>query len=342
MDDQISIILFVPVPYSKWAAPVVPVLKSDRSIRICGDYKITANQAVRVDSYPLPKPEDLFAKLAGGTIFSKLDMSQAYLQLELDEDSKEITTINTLRGLFRYNRLCFGISTAPGIFQRTVENLLKDVDGVCVYLDDILLCGKNKLDHIQKLKIVLHKLQEAGFTLKKSKCEIGLSQVSYLGFVVNSEGLKPNPLKVKAIIEAPHPKDITQLRSFLGMINFYRKFLPNISTTLEKLNRLLDVGVKWHWSSEHETAFQKAKSLLFNSDLLVHFNPNLPIVISVDSSSYGIGAVLCHLIDGLERPVMFFSRTLNKTERGYSQLEREALAIILPLKISFLLLWAAF
>ena len=332
LDKMIENNVIFPVAYSKWAAPVVPVMKPDNSIRLCGDYKLTANKAILMDSYPLPKPEDLFASLAGGTIFSKLDMSQAYLQLELDEDSKEITTINTPRGLFRFNRLCFGVSAAPGIFQRTVENVLRDIDGVCVYLDDILLRGENEKDHVNKLRLVLKTLQEAGFTLKKSKCEIGLSEVSYLGFVVNKDGLKPNPLKVRAIADAPSPKDITQLRSFLGMLNFYRKFLPNVSTILEKLNRLLDNGCKWHWTAEHEKAFKHSKELLLNSDLLVHFDPSLPIVISVDSSSYGIGAVLCHVIDGVERPVLFISRTLAKPERGYSQLEREALAIVFALK----------
>ena len=153
----------------------------------------------------------------------------------------------------------------------------------------------------------INKLQELEFTLKKSKCEIGLSQVSYLGFVVNSEGSKPNPLKVKAIIDATQFKDITQVCSFLGMLNFYRKVLPKISTKLEKLNRLLDVGTKWHWSIEHETALKNLNLLLLNSELLVQFHHNLPVVISDDSSSYSIDAALCHLIDSVERPVMFIS-----------------------------------
>ena len=332
LDKLVSQGVIEAVSHSQWAAPVVPVMKPDGSVRICGDFRLTANKAVLVDSYPMPKPEELFSKLAGGVVFSKLDMSQAYQQLELDDASKALTTINTNRGLFRYNRLCFGISAAPGIFQRTLEGLLREVSGVSVYLDDILLCGKDNHDHARKLRQVLNILQKAGFVLKKDKCEIGLASVSYLGFVIDREGLRPNPLKIKAIMDAPAPKDLTQLRSYLGMINFYRKFLRNAADLLEPLNRLLRNDNSFHWGPEQENAFVKSKSLLVESDLLVHFDPSKPIVVTVDSSSYGIGAVLSHVIDKVERPVFFISRSLNDAERKYSQIEREALALVFGLK----------
>ena len=158
------------VQFSEWAAPVVPVLKKDNSMRLCGDYKVTINQVAKTDTYPLPRIDDLFASLAGGTCFSKLDLAHAYHQIPLDEASKKYATINTYKGLYCYNRLPFGISSAPSIFQRTIENILQDTAGVAVYIDDILITGKDDAEHLQNLDKVLSKLEEAGVRLKKDKC----------------------------------------------------------------------------------------------------------------------------------------------------------------------------
>ena len=321
-----------PITHSNWAAPIVPVLKSDNSIRICGDYRLTANKAAVTDCYPIPKIDSLFACLAGGKYFSKLDMSQAYAQLELEEKSKPYTVINTSKGLFKYNRLCFGISSAPGIFQRAMEDLLKGVPGVLCYLDDILVCGSTEGEHLERLKVVLAKLQEAGLRLRLDKCSFKVAQVSYLGYVIDASGIHPAKDKVRAIVEAPVPKDKKQLQSYLGIFNFYRRFVSNCSTILEPLNMLLRDGVDWKWTEDQDNAFKVSKTSLLNSNALVHFDTQLPITIISDSSAYGVGAVLCHSVAGQERPVTFASRTLNKAERNYSQLEKEALAIVFALK----------
>ena len=160
-----------PIAFSDWAAPIVPVMKPDKSIRICGDFKLTINKVCKIDRYPIPKIEDLFSNLAGGIAFTKLDLSQAYQQLELDDISKSYAVINTHRGLFRYNRLPFGISSAPGIFQRTIECLLRGIPNVIVYLDDILVTGKSESDHLQNLQAVLQRLEAAGLHLKRDKCK---------------------------------------------------------------------------------------------------------------------------------------------------------------------------
>jgi len=150
-----------PVQFSEWAAPVVPVLKRDGSVRLCRDYKLTVNRAAKTDTYPLPRIEDLFASLAGGTVFSKLDLAQAYLQVPLDEASKKYVTVNTHRGLFQYNRLPFGVASTPSIFHRIMENVLQGLTGVCAYLDDILVSGKTPEDHMQNLEAVLERLKRA-------------------------------------------------------------------------------------------------------------------------------------------------------------------------------------
>ena len=239
LDRLIAEGIIEPVNHCRWAAPMVPVLKSDMAVRICGDYKLTVNKAAKLDCYPIPKIQDLLSNLANGNIFSKLDMSQAYAQLALDEESKALTTINTHKGLFQYNRLSFGISSAPGIFQRAMENLFKDIPNVICYLDDILLVSGNLVDHNALLRKVFVRLQSAGLKLKPEKCHIGVSEVTYLGFKIDSEGLHPTASKVKAIQNAPSSTNVSQLTSYLGLLNFYRKFIPNAAILLEPLNRLL-------------------------------------------------------------------------------------------------------
>lgn len=187
------------IQYSDWAAPIVPVLKQDGSIRICGDYKLTVNRAAKLDSYPIPRVEDLFARLAGGQSFTTLDMSRAYQQLRMDEESKNYTTINTHKGLFRYRRLPFGIASAPGIFQRTMDNLLQGIPGVMVYLDDILVTGHTNLEHLHNLETVLQRLRLAGLRLKKEKCRFMQTSVKYLGHIISASGLQPATERITAI-----------------------------------------------------------------------------------------------------------------------------------------------
>ena len=205
--------VITPVTYTAWAVPIVPVVEADGSIRICGNYKVTINRALILDTYPLPRVEDLFSALSGGTVFSKLDLSHAYLQLPLDDASKPYTTISTHKGLFQYERLPFGIASAPSIFQRTMESLLSGLPDVCVYIDDILVSGTTE-DHLHNLDSVLTRLESAGLTLKKSKCTFRASSAEYLGHVINAQGLHPVTSKIKAISQAPAPSNATELKSF--------------------------------------------------------------------------------------------------------------------------------
>ena len=168
-----------PVQFSEWAAPIVPVLKQNGDIRICGDYKLTVNAVAKLDTYPLPRIEDLFTSLSGGKYFSKLDLAQAYLQLPLDEASRKYVTINTQKGLYQYTRIPFEVASAPSIFQRTIDNLLQCIEKVCVYLDDILITGATEAEHLRNLQEVLSRLEQAGMHLKKDKCVFLHPQVEY-------------------------------------------------------------------------------------------------------------------------------------------------------------------
>ena len=233
-----------PKDRSEWACPIVVVPKADKSLRLCGDYTVTINRCIQDETYPLPTAEDLFATLSGGKWFTKLDLASAYQQLELDDSAKEYLTINTHRGLYRYNRLSFGVSMAPSVFQHVMDQILQGIPGVCCYLDDILIRSRSKEEHLYLLDKVLTRLEQYGVHVKLSKCEFLKSEVQYLGHPVDNEGLHPTEEKVQAIRNAPPPTDLSTLRSWLGMINYYHKFLPNMSTTLQPLYALLHKDTK--------------------------------------------------------------------------------------------------
>ena len=210
-----------------------------------------------------------------------------------------------------------------------MENLLRGCQGVCIYLDDILISGSTTEEHLRHLDHVLQILETAGLRLNKSKCAFMLSKIEYLGHVIDESGLHPTQEKVKAIQEAPEPKNLAELRSFLGMINYYSRFLPNLSHQLAPLYKLLKRTIRWHWKTKQAEAFQLAKTALQADSLLVHYDPKKQIVVACDASPLGLGAVLSHIMpDGQERPIAYASRTLTAAERGYSQIEKEGLAVV--------------
>ena len=303
------------------------------SLGYVGILRFTINPVLDVEHYPLPNPQDLFASLTGGQKFTKLDLQQAYLQLPLEEESQKYVTVNTHRGLFQYTRLPFGITTAPSVFQKTMDTMLEGLKGVVCYVDDILVTGEDDNSHLENLQHVLERLQSAGLRLKRSKCSFLQSSIEYLGHRVDAEGLHPTTDKLRAVVEAPTPKNIQELRSFLGLLNYYSNFIANLSAILHPLNRLLSKDNPWEWTSECETAFQEAKRSLTSSTVLVHYNPDLPLKVAADASSRGLGAVLSQVMpDGMEHPVAYASRTLSSAEKKYAQVEKEDLALIFAVK----------
>ena len=321
------------VTHSDWAAPIVPVPKKNGRFRICGDYKVTINQALDVDQYPLPKPEDLFTSLAGGKKFTILDLSQAYQQVQLGDESKQFVTINTHRGLYRYNRLPFGVASAPALFQKLMDSVLGGIPHVICYIDDILVTGTSDDDHIKNLSTVFERLEKYGFRLKREKCSLFQDSVEYLGHKINAEGLHAIPNKTKAVLEAPKPRNITELRAFLGMLSYYRKFIPDLSTLVHPLNKLLQKHKTWKWTQECQRAFEDAKNAMSSTQVLTHYDPSLPLSLAGDASAYGIGAVISHTLpDGSEKPIAFASRSLTSSEKNYAQLEKEALSLIFGVK----------
>ena len=241
--------------------------------------------------------------------------------------------INTHKGLFRYTCLPYGISSAPGIFQKAMEQLLQGLPHVTVYIDDILIATKSEAEHLEILEKVFERLAKADLRIKKPKCKLMARSVHYLGHVIDSEGLHPLPEKVEAIVNAPTPQNVTELKSYLGLLTYYGKLLPNLSSRLTPLYQLLRKNETWKWTDAQDRAFNESKELLTSSLFLVHFNSELPLLLACDASAYGIGAVLAHrMSDGTEKPIAYASCTLNSAERGYSQLEKEGLSLVFGVK----------
>jgi hypothetical protein len=330
--------IWEPVSSSRYASPAVHVIKLDKSIRVCGDYKVSINKTLMDETYPLPKVQDVFAKLGktkeGATKkFSKIDLKEAYAQLEVHEDSREFLTINTHKGMYRYKRLPYGIKCAPAIFQRNMEIILGGVPGVQCYLDDILITGEDDDEHLENLQAVLKKLADHGLKVKLNKCAWFQDSVEYLGHIINHEGLHMNPKNMEAVREAPPPENKTQLKAFLGLVNYYGTFLPDLATELKPITRLLRNDVRWSWDEQCQKAFEKAKKMIASEQILTAYDPELPVRLACDASPYGLGVVLSHIMpDNTERPIQFASRTLTKTEQNYAQIDREALSIIFGVK----------
>ena len=304
LEQDVRAGILVPVQNSQWAAPLVPVLKKSGEVRVCANFKLTANRAVKLDQYPLPLVEDIFAQLSGGVVFSKIDLAQAYNQIPIHKDSRDILTISTAKGPMSYARLPFGVSAGPGIFQREIEKVLSGMPSVAVYLDDILVSSKSKEEHLETLNEVLRRLQDSGLKVRASKCQFMMQKVEYLGHLIDKDGIRPTPAKVKAICNAPVPKNVKELLSFLGIMTYYSKYLPSRADKLAPLYELLRKGSRWRWGSEQQESFRWAQNALTSDSLLAHYRSGQQLVLVCDASPVGIGAVLAQReTDGAERPL---------------------------------------
>ena len=249
---------------SNWASPTVNVLKNNGSVRICGDFSATVNKFLDPVQSPLPSVDEVIARVGCATIFSKLDLANAFLQIPLDENSKQYTTINTCEGLFRYNFLPFGLTASPGIFQSFMSKILDNIEDVVVYHDDILVMSPTIEAHNNTLRKVLSTLKKAGIKLNSSKCSFYVDKVQYLGHIFSKDGVHPNPEKVRAILEAPAPNDLKQLQAFLGLCNYYSQFIPNFSAVLAPLYSLLKKDAKFHWGPAQRECFTIIKKFIQN------------------------------------------------------------------------------
>lgn len=310
-----------------WCAGMVVVPKKSGAVRICVDLS-KLNESVRREKYILPSVEQTLGMLAGAQIFSKLDANMGFWQIPLSEDSARYTTFITPFGRYFFKRLPFGISSAPEHFQnRMATEVTEGLEGTVCHIDDVLVWGRTREEHDTRLHAVLRKMQKAGMTLNVEKCELSKQTVHFLGHIISADGISPDPMKTAAIRDMTEPSNVSQLRSFLGMVNQLGKFIPRLADKDKALRDLLSKKNCWIWGIEQANAFQALKDVLSSPPVLAIYDANRDCKVSADASSYGLGAVLLQRWPEGWKPIAYASRSLTQTEQRYAQVEKEALGL---------------
>ena len=320
LDDLIADGILQPVASSAWASPIVTPLKTNGLPRVCGDFRQVNHQLQQTATSTTPEVEDMFRGLEGSQYFSKIDLSNAFLQIPLHESAYEITTINTPWGLFQHRFLPFGLHVSSSIFQTTIDRILNSLPGARAYQDDIIIHGSSKEEHDRNLLQVLNTLNKHNVAINANKSQFNVKQLKYLGYIINREGITADIERIKALQLAPKPQSPEQLRSFLGLVQFYSRFIPNFSALTQPLYELLQ---DFQWNSEADKHYDKVLHALINGKVLTSYKLGAPTCLIVDASEHALGAVL----EQNGKPVTCISRKLSTTELHYSQTQKEALAV---------------
>lgn len=304
------------VDASAWVSPIVVTGKKTGGIRMCADLR-EVNKAVITDCYPLPHIDEMLTSLRGATVFSTIDLANAYYQLPLHEDSRDITAFITHDGLFRFCRVPYGLASAPSAFQKMMATILQGVPGVKNYLDDLIVYGETAEEHDSNLTTVLQKLKEAGLVLNDRKCNFRQTSLRFLGHIISANGILPDQEHLDAVRKAPPPSDAASLQSFLGLVSWYSKFLPGFAKVVAPMRECAKEKGLFSWTPAAQSSFDDIKQMLVSSPALAIYDPTLHSVISTDASDYGLGAVFAQVqSDGVEKPVAFASRTLSDAEKN--------------------------
>lgn len=327
---------------SPWSSPIVLVRKKDGSIRFCVDYR-QLNQVTRKDSYPLPRVEEALASLKKASWYSTLDLASGYWQVKVDEKDQDKTAFTTPMGLFEFQRMPFGLCNAPATFQRLMESCLGEhnYQSLLIYLDDIIVFAADYDTHLDRLDYVFSRLSAQGLKLKPDKCKLLRDSVQYLGHIVSANGIAPDPDKVSAVQQWKVPTKPTELRAFLGLAGYYRRFVKGFSQTAGPLHKLLGgypakktkprvPGPAWQWTEECDLAFSCLKQALIQAPILSFADFSLPFLLYTDASHQGLGAVLSQVQEGQEKVIAYASRGLQGAERNdanYSSFKLELLAL---------------
>ena len=310
-----------------WVSSLVVVEKPNGKLRICLDPR-NLNKEIKRPHYTMPTLEDAVSKMAGAKFFSKLDAQSGYWQIRLEEKSSYLTTFNSPFGRYRFKRLPFGIICAQDLFQRKMDELFEDMEGVTPLIDDVIIHGRTREEHDCNLRAALDKASENKLKLNSEKLTVGATQVEYFGHLITDEGLKPDPEKIKAIKMMPPPTNKKELQTVLGMITYLSKFAPQLSETTKPMRDLLKDDIEFSWDKPQEEALHKVKQIITAQPVLAFFDPRKPITLQVDASKHGLGATLMQE----RKPVAFASKSLNSTEQNYAQIEKELYAILFGCK----------
>ena len=314
---------------SDWASPLVVVRNTNNSLRLTVDFR-KLNPHINTDNYPMPIRETVIENLHKSKIMTKLDLTKAFLQIPLKESSKKFTSFVTPWGQFEFNVVPFGIKFASGLCNRLIKSILKSCDSfVTSFIDDLVIHSDSIEEHLEHVDIVLSKLSHAGVTLNVKKCDFAQTDINFLGVKVGNGNVYPDPKKVEAIRNFQVPTNKKTLRSYLGLLSFYRKFIPNLAMYVSKLTGLLKKGCpdKIRWTDELTDDFKKSRNLICEDAILSLPKPGYKFVVQTDASDDAIGAVLGQLRDDDFVPIAFISRVLNTAEKNYAVVEKECLAV---------------
>ncbi|XP_058456818.1 uncharacterized protein K02A2.6-like [Malaya genurostris] len=329
LEDLLRQDIIEPAPLNiSWASPLVVTPKNGgRSVRLCVDMR-RANNAIIPERHPLPTFDEIMPYLEGSRFFSKIDLVKAFHQIELTPSSRTITTFVTPNAYYRYKRLMFGMNCSAEVFQREIERVLRGLKGTKVFIDDILVFARTKKDHAARVKSVLSRLELHGLTVNLEKCQIGKPSVIFMGHSLSEKGILPMNDKVDAIQRFRNPRNVKELRSFMGLVNYVGKFIPNLSTISSPLRNMLHKHTKFQWTSAEMQSFEKIKRAMSNTQHLAYYSVHNPTTLVTDASEHGLGAVLLQRVEGKLRPISFASKSLTTTERKYSTLDKEALSVV--------------
>ena len=317
---------------SPWMAPAVFTRKESGEIRLCVDYR-ELNKKTKKDAYPLPLPDEVQDNLAGSTVFTTLDLQCGYWQVPVNPTDREKTAFcpGPGMGLFQFCRMPFGLAGAPSTFQRMMNQIFRDLPFVTVYIDDMLVHSTTLQEHVRHLQQVFQRLREAGLTLRGRKCHIAMNEVRYLGHIFSGAGMAPDPKKIQSIEDWPKPSSETEVRRFLGLASYYRRYIQRFADIAKPLTNLMQKGVDFEWTEDCDTAFNALKSRLMKAPILTYpsFEQGAaPFILQTDASAVGLGAVL----EQGGHVIAYASRALNKAEQQYSVIQRECLAVVYATK----------
>lgn len=324
---------------SPYRVPLMPVEKKNGTYRPCGDFR-PLNKFMVMHGYEVPRISDLQGRLKGAKYFTRLDFRESFLQVGLDKDSQLYCCFNFDGIPYQFTRVPFGTRDSMPAFIKMMSMIMEGTEGYVIhYVDDILIFSKTLKEHLKHIKEVLRRIQGANLTLNVQKCEWIKTKVEFLGLIISENGAEPNPEKVSGITDFPEPKTKRQLQSFLGMMNFYRAYIPNCATISVPLYEISSPHAKFKWTDTHQSAFNQLKFLLAEATIHQHPDFSKPFYVRTDASSIGVAGAIYQLDDDDNvRPIVFTSRVLNKAEKNYKVLEQELLAIIHTLKKNYYIL----
>ena len=319
---------------SPYSFPVVLVKKKDGSVRVCIDYR-KLNDVTIKDAFPIPKIDQSFDALKEAKVFSSMDLASGYWQIPVaPEHCHKTAFVTPDGGLYEYIRMPFGLSNAPGTFQRLMNEVFRDYlyKFILIFLDDVLAYSTNKVDHLEHLRTIFQTLRALNLKLKPKKCKLFQREVVYLSHIIGNGGAKPDPDKVSAVKHWPVPKTVKQIRSFVGFCNYYRRFVRDFAQIARPLTDLTKKDARFEWNSDCQLSFDRLRVELATAPVMQFPRFDCPFIIDTDASKVSLGAVISNVVDGVERPIVYSSRVLTKTEMMYSTTKREALAVIQALK----------